>query len=116
MQGFFWTAKYLFSEAGGKAVCLVCGEQLAVFKDCNLSRHDETKHSEKYKTGLTLKGRRHHTSRDAATKTSFVISHKIAQNSKPFSEGEFVKECLVDSAALICPEKKAAFEQVPLSR
>ena len=68
------------------------------------------------KTGLTLKGRRHHTSRDAATKTSFVISHKIAKNSKPFSEGEFVKECLVDSAALICPEKKAAFEQVPLSR
>uniref|UniRef100_A0AAV2MIT0 DUF4371 domain-containing protein n=1 Tax=Knipowitschia caucasica TaxID=637954 RepID=A0AAV2MIT0_KNICA len=31
-------------------------------------------------------------------------------------EGEFVKECLVDSAALICPEKKGAFEQVPLSR
>ncbi|XP_028253675.1 general transcription factor II-I repeat domain-containing protein 2 [Parambassis ranga] len=57
-----------------------------------------------------------HTSRDAATKTSFLISHKIAKNSKPFSEGEFVKECLVDSAALICPDKKGAFEQVPLSR
>ncbi|XP_035242994.1 general transcription factor II-I repeat domain-containing protein 2B-like [Anguilla anguilla] len=57
-----------------------------------------------------------HTSRDAATRTSFVISHKIAKNSKPFSEGEFVKECLVDSAALLCPEKKEAFEHVPLSR
>ena len=33
-----------------------------------------------------------------------MISHKIAK--KPFSEGEFVKECLVDSAALIYKRKK----------
>ena len=129
-----WTAKYLFTEVGGKAVCLVCGERIAVFKDFNLSRHYETKHAEKYKSltdsekagtseALLAKLQKQqgyftklHTSRDAATKTSFVISHKIAKNSKPFSEGEFVKECLVDSAALICPEKKEAFEQVPLSR
>ncbi|XP_028439673.1 general transcription factor II-I repeat domain-containing protein 2-like [Perca flavescens] len=129
-----WTAKYLFTEVGGKAVCLVCGERIAVFKDYNLSRHYETTHAEKYKNlsdaerartseALLAKLQKQqgfftklHTSRDAATKTSFVISHKIAKNSKPFSEGEFVKECLVDSAALICPEKKGAFEQVPLSR
>lgn len=115
-------------------MCLVCGEQIAVFKDYNLSRHYETKHAEKYKNltdaektaaseALLAKPQKQqgfftklHTARDAATKTSFVISHKIAKNSKPFSEGEFVKECLVDSAALICPEKKEAFEQVPLSR
>lgn len=129
-----WTAKYLFTEVGGKAVCLVCGEQIAVFKDYNLSWHYETKHAEKYKNltdaerartsnALLAKLQKQqgfftklHTSKDAATKTSFVISHKIAKHSKPFSEGEFVKECLVDSAALICPEKKEAFEQVPLSR
>ena len=129
-----WTAKYLFTEVGGKTVCLVCGEQIAVFKEYNVSRHYETKHAEKYKNltdaerartseALLAKLQKQqgfftklHTSSDAATMTSFVISHKIAKNSKPFSEGEFVKECLVDSAALICPEKKAAFEQVPLSR
>lgn len=44
-----WTAKYLFTEVRGKAACLVCGEQIAVFKDYNLSRHYETKHAEKYK-------------------------------------------------------------------
>lgn len=43
------TAKYLFTEVRGKAVCLVCGEQIAVFTDYNLSRHYETKHAEKYK-------------------------------------------------------------------
>ncbi|XP_005817565.2 general transcription factor II-I repeat domain-containing protein 2-like [Xiphophorus maculatus] len=129
-----WTAKYLFTEVRGKAVCLVCGEQIAVFKDYNLSRHYETKHGEKYKNvtdaerartseALLAKLQKQqgfftklHTSRDAATKTSFVIAHKIAKTGKPFSEGEFIKECLVDSAALICPEKKEEFEKVPLSR
>lgn len=57
-----------------------------------------------------------HTSRDAAVKASFLISYKIAKNSKLFSDGEFVKECLVDSAELICLEKKEAIVNVPLSR
>lgn len=35
-----------------------------------------------------------HTSKDAAAKTSFVISHKIAKNRKPFSDRKFIKECL----------------------
>lgn len=49
---------------------------------------------------------------DVATKTCFVISHKTAKNSEAFSEGEFIRECLVDAAALICPKKKEAFENV----
>ena len=78
-------------------MCLVCGEQVAVLKDYNLNRHYNTKHAEKYgnltdadraqtseallaklqkqKGGFTKRC----TSRDAAAKTSFVISHKIAQ-------------------------------------
>ena len=27
-----------------------------------------------------------------------------------------MKECMVESAALLCPEKKEAFENIPLSR
>ena len=96
-----------------------------------MSRHYETKHAEKYRhlTGrariskdLLAKLREQqgyftklHAPQHVATKISFMISHKIPKNCKPFSEGEFVKECLVDSAALICPEKKEAFEKVPLS-
>ncbi|GCC39481.1 hypothetical protein chiPu_0023746 [Chiloscyllium punctatum] len=45
-----------------------------------------------------------------------VVSHKIARNSKPFCDGEFFKECLLDSAELICLEQKEAFENVPLSQ
>jgi len=44
-----WTAKYLFTEVKGKALCLVCGAQVAVFKDYNLNQHYATKHAEKYK-------------------------------------------------------------------
>jgi len=129
-----WASKYLFTEVKGKAVCLVCGAQVAVFKDYNLSRHYLTKHAEKYKnlsdeerekesdallTKLQNQQRlftEHCTSRDAAVKTSYVLSHKIARKSKPFSDGEFIKECLLDSAALICPEKKEAFKNVSLSQ
>ncbi len=41
-----WTAKYFFTEVGSKAVCLVCNEDVAVFKDYNLNRHFDTKHTE----------------------------------------------------------------------
>ncbi|KAF0042460.1 hypothetical protein F2P81_005992 [Scophthalmus maximus] len=125
-----WTTNFFFTKVKGKPVCLVSGEHVAVFKEYNLKRHYETKHAEKYKnltdaerarTSTDLlatleKQQGCFTNRDGATRTSFVIAHKIAQNSKPFSEGEFVKECMVESAALLCPEKKEAFENIPLSR
>ena len=97
-----------------------------MFKEYNLKRHYETKHAEKYKnladaerapTSKDLLAKlekqqgcftKLHSDSDAATRTSFVIPHKMAQNSKPFWEGEFVKECMVESAALLCPEKKEA--------
>ncbi|CAL9707748.1 unnamed protein product [Knipowitschia caucasica] len=94
-----WTAKYLFAEVGANAVCFVCGEQVAVFKEYNVSRHYQTKHAEKYKN---------------------LNDAEMARTSKTLlaalQKQQDVKECLVDSAALICPEKKGAFEQVPLSR
>jgi len=44
-----WEAEYLFTIVSGKAVCLVCGAGVAVFKEYNLRRHYETKHQDKYK-------------------------------------------------------------------
>lgn len=45
------------------------------------------------------------TSKDGAVKTSFATSHKITKNGKLFSDGEFIKECLVASVVLIWTEK-----------
>lgn len=121
-----WTAKYFFTEIKGKAVRLICGTQVAVFKDFKLNRHYTSKHEDKYRTlsdeertresdalqaklqtqqGLFTKL---HTPRDAAVRTSYVISHKIIRKSKASSDGEFIKECLLDSLALMCPGRKRA--------
>lgn len=44
------------------------------------------------------------------------MSHKIAKHSKPFSDGEFVKDCMVEAASVLCPDSKSQFENVSLSR
>jgi hypothetical protein len=49
-------------------------------------------------------------------RASYVLSHKIVKHSKPFAEGKFMKEYLIDSEALLCPDKKELFENVSLSR
>lgn len=43
-----WTENYLFTEANAKPVCLVCNQQVAVFKEFNIRRHNETHHKDKY--------------------------------------------------------------------
>ena len=40
----------------------------------------------------------------------------VAAVSKPFSEGEFLKECVVETASLLCPQNKSKFENIRLSR
>ena len=106
-------------RCGLLSICLLKSEARRCENYKNLSDAEMARMSEdlvaklKKQQGLFTKL---HTYREAATKTSFVISHKIAKKNKPFSDGEFVKECLMDSASLICPEKREAFENVSLSR
>ncbi|XP_068603631.1 general transcription factor II-I repeat domain-containing protein 2B-like [Brachionichthys hirsutus] len=107
---------------------------MSALKTFNLNRHYTTKHADKFKN-LTDSARAQtsealladlqkqqdcstdiHAARDAIAKTSFVISYEIAKNGKSLSDGEFIKECLVDSVELICPEKKDAVERLSLSR
>ncbi|XP_034547514.1 general transcription factor II-I repeat domain-containing protein 2-like [Notolabrus celidotus] len=45
-----------------------------------------------------------------------MLSHKLAKQSKPFSDGEFLTDCMVEAAIILCPENKAQFENVSLSR
>ena len=49
-------------------------------------------------------------------RASYIISEKIAKASKPFSEGEFLKECMIAAADIICPKMKNAFANLSLSR
>ena len=42
----------------------------------------------------------------ANTRASYQVSLMIARHLKPFSDGEFVKSCLLATVNAICPEKK----------
>lgn len=102
-----WTTKYLLT-----VVCLVCGEQISMFKDYNMHHHYETKHVEKYKNPTDVERARSsealitkmqgsltklHTFRDAAAKTHIILQNLPKQQ---------VILCFVDSAVLIQPETK----------
>jgi len=39
-------------------------------------------------------------------KASYLVAELLAKKSKPFADGEFIKECIVRVADVICPEKK----------
>ena len=45
-----------------------------------------------------------------------MLGFKLAKASKPFSEGEFLKECMAETAGLLCSENKDKFEKISLSR
>ena len=45
-----WTSKYFFIDIGNIAVCLICQQNIAVFKEYYLKRHHQTKHVDLGKT------------------------------------------------------------------
>lgn len=52
---------------------------------------------------------------NAAVEASYVVSEMIAKVGKPFTEGEFVKNCILQAASIVCPEKKGQFSNISLS-
>lgn len=126
--------KIFFTDVRSTAVCLICQETVAVFKEFNISRHFATKHAnyaskqsnqERAATAQKLAANlqtqqnffhRQTAIQESSTKASFLLAFKLAKASKPFSEGEFLKECMVETADLLCPESKVKFEKISLSR
>ena len=45
-----------------------------------------------------------------------MVAYHIAKHNKPFSDGEFIKKCMLDVADQVCPEKRQNFEEVSLLR
>ncbi|XP_076806318.1 general transcription factor II-I repeat domain-containing protein 2B-like [Clavelina lepadiformis] len=52
---------------------------------------------------------------EANTRASLAVSSIIAKKMKPFTDGEFVKECLMAVVDEVCPDKRALFSNVSLS-
>ncbi|CAM5075334.1 unnamed protein product [Eretmochelys imbricata] len=113
-----------------KALCLICQESIAVFKEYNLNSHFSMKHPN-YGSNLTTEERARKAEKitmnlktqqniyvqqaavQAATiKASYVLVFKIAKQNKPFAEGEFLKECMVDVSGMLCLEYQNKFENI----
>lgn len=55
-------------------------------------------------------------SNENATKASYEVATLIAKHYKPFTEGEFIKDCVMKMVEKICPEKKQEIANVCLAR
>jgi hypothetical protein len=111
----------LFSVVRDKIVCLTCRWWCQLQKN---TIHYKTLHNDKFgvlEVGLRenkLKNLKCDLQRqqniltvvtktnEAAVQTSFIISQIIAKKSKPFTDGDYVKECIMEAAEILCPEKK----------
>lgn len=128
-----WCEMYFFTCVNQKPVCLICNEAVAVMKEFNVKRHYESKHSkmDKYvgearaEKCAELKGHlanqqlffvKRQKENELCTKASYIVAEKIASQSKAFSDGEFIKECMEAVVQAICPERSRIFTQVSLSR
>lgn len=124
----------MFTDIAGKPVCLLCGANVAVIKEYNVKRHYETKHQDKLKN-LNAEQKmqkveelkknmkiqqmfftRAKSQSEAAVKASFIVAEEIAKSGRPFSEGEFLKSCMMKVCDILCPDKKQMFANVSLSR
>ena len=115
-------------------MCLLRHERIAVFKENNLKRHYETKRSEfgcklskeecKIKAGECVKRlkkqqtlfTKQSTLQNSAIEASFMVAYNLAKRNKPFSDGKFIKQCMVVCASLLRPDLRCKFESISLSR
>lgn len=55
-------------------------------------------------------------SKESITKASYEVAMLIAKHCKPFTEGTFIKDCVMKMVENVCPEKKQEFMNVCLPR
>lgn len=55
------------------------------------------------------------TIQEFSTRVSYLLAFNLAKASKPFSKGEVLKECMTETASLLCPESTNKYEQISLS-
>ncbi|CAN7937456.1 unnamed protein product [Ixodes hexagonus] len=125
-----WELSYFFTESRDKVLCLICHQTVAVPKEYNVRRHFMSCHQEKYEA-LTGKIRENTVSQlkaslgkqqglfqkavktsDETVRASFIVSELIAQSSKPFTDGLFIKKCLLEVADAVCPSMKKTVEKI----
>ncbi|XP_066512762.1 general transcription factor II-I repeat domain-containing protein 2A-like [Hoplias malabaricus] len=92
---------------------------VVVNKFKNLSAGQKLQKVEEFKKNLTSQQTfftKAKSQSEAAVKASFIVAEEIAKSGQPFTEGEFVKNCMMKVCDVLCPDKTRAFANVSLSR
>jgi len=123
-----------FVDVDNKPICLICNQPVSECKEYNIKRHYVSRHSSAYdkypnefrqdkvkELTKVLRGQQMVLSKvslhqESVVKASYLVAELIAKKSKPFAGGEFIQECIVRVADVICPEKKETFAKISLSR
>ena len=128
-----WNIKYFFAKHGDKALCVICNETVSVMKDYNLRRHYQSKHEDKYgqlqgKERNKKFSKLHHqlssqkalfcklaNENESITNASYKVAYILVKRGKPFTDGELVKECMLEVVQELCPEMIKKITNISLS-
>ncbi|XP_029654859.1 general transcription factor II-I repeat domain-containing protein 2-like [Octopus sinensis] len=137
-----WELLYFCTMIDGKIHFLICNKFIAIPKEYNLKRHYQSNHlSYNYFEGIKLlinqEGpmrvsklnelrknlsalqtyfTKNHNRSTALVTGSYEISRMLAVNGKSYSDGDFIKQCLVKTANIICPDDAHLFKDISLTR
>ncbi|KAL3890808.1 hypothetical protein ACJMK2_003085 [Sinanodonta woodiana] len=128
-----WTVQYCFVEQHTNVICLLCHSTVAKAKVSNINRHYETKHRdfqnvvgdertaqiESLRRSLNCQQNifsKQTADFSVACETSYKISLMIAKSGRPFSDGDFVKQCMITAPEKLCPEAVRKLQTVALNR
>ena len=51
---------------------------------------------------------------ETSTRASYKVAYALAKKGKPFTDGSIIKECIVEAAGEVCPEKVNLFKMISL--
>ncbi|XP_065662992.1 general transcription factor II-I repeat domain-containing protein 2-like [Hydra vulgaris] len=102
-----WEVLYFFTNK--KLVC----RKNSISKDKRIDKLNELKAKLKKQQNIFHFVNK---SNELVIKASYNLAHLIAFHSRPFIDGEFIKNCLIKTAKILCPEKIKDFNNISLSR
>ncbi|KAL3877434.1 hypothetical protein ACJMK2_035140 [Sinanodonta woodiana] len=128
-----WTVQYCFVQQHTNVICLLCHSTVAVAKVSNIKRHYETKHRDFHNVvgderTAQIESLRRSLNRQqnifskqtadfsVACEVSYEISLMIAKSGRPFTDGDFVKQCMITASEKLCPEAVRKLQTVALNR
>ena len=126
-----WTNDYFFVPNKNKAACLICNEVVTqkeynvkpYFESCDKEFKQLSGEVRNQKIATFKRNLSHQQSvfvnlqdvSKSAVRASFYVAQFIGESGRPFTDGEFVKKCLIKVVQERCPDKLPCITNVSLS-